>query len=1021
MVKFLIYRPIAVCITFLALIFIGLVAFKKLPVSLLPDVPIPVITVKAENSELAAQEMENIVTNRIRQYLLQCNSVNDIQSVTRDGICVITLKFEYGIDMSVAAIDVNEKIDRSMNSLPEGMERPHVFKSSATDIPVFYLNLCYTGQNQENDMVVLSEYANNVVRRRLEQLQEVAMVDISGTVEPQITISPRDEKTASIGLEPEHFERVFNDNNLEMGTIKVNEGYYTYSVRLSNKQWGIEELKLLPVAVGDRIFMMGELAEINIDETDKKGIFLTGNQPGISLAVIKQSDAKVADLKKSLEFALYQLKQDNPRISVEITRDQIALLDYSISGLKQSLLIGAILAFLIIFAFLSDIKLPLMMGLILPISIIVSFMFFMFMNISLNIISLSGIILAVGMMIDNSIIVIDNITQFRERGESTSDATIKGANEVIRPLLSSALTTCAVFIPLIFLSGMAGALFIEQAITVSVGLGVSFLVSITLLPTLYFLFFRKTGLKNKSKSFNRKELIPLAKGYQTGFKFVFKHRWWFLTGFLLCIAAFPLLYKSIEKKSFPSFSQNEANLKIEWNENINLNTNLNRTKFIIDSLVDGNIFTDAWIGIQQYILVQDFSNDMNVTHLWLKSETKPELEKSIKKIREHISNHYPGADLTEMVNSNVFEKTFLQNGPDFELRVYNENNNDSILTYVKQIKKTIQEQTGMYPVNKNKENDYIMLRYDAVKLSLYGISPSKLINLLRSKLKNYQIGFYNAFNQQIPVAISEENKTMDEIISYETIQDKDKREIPLKAVLKVEKAFHPYEITSGKDGEYIALQYQMNNREQDKTENDLTRIVKKYFPQLKYSFKGQVYENNRLIKELSVILLISLLLLYFILAAQFESLTQPIIVLLEIPIDIAGALILLKLFGSSLNIMSAIGIIVMTGIVINDSILKIDTINRLRRDEGMKLMEAIHEGGNRRLRPIIMTSVTTILALTPVFFGYSMGVELQRPLALAIIGGLGIGTLVSLYFIPLIYWFLYKNSEKKLQHDTKIF
>ncbi len=1018
MVKFLIHRPIAVCITFLAFLFVGIVAFKSLPVSMLPDVPIPVVTVQVENREFGVQEMEKLVTNRLRRYLMQCNSLKDIESISKDGSSTITLQFEYGTNTGIAAIDVNEKIDRAMNSLPEGTSRPRVYKASATDVPAFYLNLYYTDTVNESDMVVLSEYATNVVRRRLEQLKEVAMVDITGVVEPQIKISPIAEKVKSIGIEPYHFQTAFEQNNLEMGVVKVNEGYYNYSVRLSNKQAGIEELRLLPITVGNRIFTLGELAEINLDEGDKNGIFLTGNQTALSLAVIKQSDAKIADLKKSLDGALYHLRNENPRITIAIARDQIALLDYSINGLKQSLFLGAVLAFLIIFAFLSDIRLPLIMGLILPVSIIVSFLFFKLFNISLNIISLSGVILAVGMMIDNSIIVIDNITQFRERGEKTNIAVIDATNEVIRPLLSSALTTCAVFIPLVFLSGMAGTLFIEQAITVSIGLGVSFWVSITLLPTLYLLFFSRKKVRKRKKNYRRKELIPLTGAYKKGFDFVFRYKRLFLVVFFAAAVSIFPLYKWITKETFPVLTQDEAILKIEWNENINLEAGRGRISKLVDLYKSAGIKVDAWIGNQQYILVREFSEGLNVTHLWLKAGQKDKLDSIIKETKEYFLLNYPLAEISKLPNSNLFEKTFMNNGADFELRLSNENDNAIDLELIRQVRDSIQLHTGYQAINKIKENDFIVLHYDAVKLNLYGITPSRFINNLRTKLKNHHIGFYTAFNQQIPVVITEKAKTLDEIISFETIKDKDKRDIPLKTFLAKEKATQPYQIVAAAEGEYVPLQYVPGNKNINKLEKHISRILRTSFPEVKFGFKGQVYENNRLMKELSIILLISVMLLYFILAAQFESLTQPIIVLLEIPIDIAGTLLLLKLFGSSLNIMSAIGIIVMTGIIINDSILKIDTINRLRRLEGYSIMDAIHEGGKRRLRPIIMTSLTTILALTPVFFGHSMGIELQRPLALAIVGGLGVGTLVSLYFIPLLYWFIYQKSEKKTKYDT---
>ena len=1009
MVKFLIHRPIAVNITFLAVLFLGIIAFKQLPVSLLPDVPIPVITVQASNSDYAATEMEQLVTQRLRRYLLQCDALKDIQSATSDGQCLITLKFEYGTNTRVAAIDVNEKVDRAMGALPEGTERPRVFKASATDIPVFYLNLTYAENNEKaGDMVILSDYAQNVIRRRLEQLDQVAMVDISGTRKAQITIEPRPEKVQSLGLEPYHFEQIFKQNNLEMGAIKVNEGYYTYTLRLSNKQFGIDELRLLPVSIGPRVFYIHDLADIRIEAEEPQGLYLANGTEAISLAIIKQSDAKVADLKDKLSSTLEKIEQETPSINLHIVRNQIALLDYSISGLRQSLLWGAVLAFLIIFAFLSDIRLPLIMALVMPVSIIISLLLFLVFDISINIISLSGIVLAVGMMIDNSIIVIDNITQFRERGIDIEHSTTGATNEVIRPLLSSALTTCAVFIPLVFIGGIAGSLFKEQAVTVSIGLGVSFWVSITLLPTLYFLLFKKqtSGIK---KRFRRKEFISVGTFYNRSFDFVFRFKIAFLVFALLAILGTAFLFTNIRKESFPSLSEHEATLKISWNESINLQTNKMRCLEIMNQLKIHSIYSDAWVGKQQYKLVRDFDNEASACFLWLKADDNSMTTNALHILTDYLSANYPNAGFEKLATNNVFEKTFFTTKPPLELRVYNENT-DSLLQKVQALKNTIYQETGAKTTNKIHEREYMLLRFDAVKLGLFGIDPTRLIGTLRAKLKQNPIGFYNAFNQQIPVVVKEDKQTLHDILLHETISDKDKRPIPLKAFLTLEKQTLPSTIVSGADGQYIPLQYASDSKNYKQFVTKTEQLLTKQFPGLKYDWKGQVFDNNEMIRDLTIILLISVLLLYFILAAQFESLLQPLIVLLEIPIDIGGALLLLFLFGGTLNIMSAIGMIVMTGIIINDSILKIDTINHLRRDEGMPLMDAIHEAGKRRLRPIIMTSLTTILALTPFFIGHSMGVELQKPLALAVMGGLGIGTFVSLFYIPLFYWMINKGN-----------
>ncbi|MFA5218119.1 MAG: efflux RND transporter permease subunit, partial [Bacteroidales bacterium] len=477
MVNFLIHRPIAVIMSFLAVLFLGLVTLFQLPVSLMPDIDIPEITVQSTSQGTPAREMEHSIIAPLRNQLLQVAHLADIESETRDGYGVIRMKFTHGTDINYAYVECNEKIDDAMNGLPRDLDRPRVVKASATDIPVFNLMISLKEENPDpSRFLETSDFVKSVILRRIEQLPEVAMVDLSGAVESELVIRPDNDKMRSLGLTDQDILSALEGSSASIGNLMVREGYYQYHIQFTNYIRNTEDVANLFVGHGERIVRLHELAELEIKSQERKGIFLNRQKESLCLSIIKQANSRMADLKSSLEQMMETYRQEYPHLEFELEKDQTRILTYSISNLGQSLLFGALLAMLVMFLFLKDLRSPLLIAFSIPVSLVICLLFFYLFGISINIISLSGLILAVGMMIDNSIIVIDNINQYLDKGETIHKACIHGTNEVIRPLISSGLTTCAVFVPLIFLSGISGALFYDQAIAIAVGLAASFIV-----------------------------------------------------------------------------------------------------------------------------------------------------------------------------------------------------------------------------------------------------------------------------------------------------------------------------------------------------------------------------------------------------------------------------------------------------------------------------------------------------------------------------------------------------------------
>lgn len=1039
MVKFLIVRPIAVVMVFIAAVVLGIVAYHTLPVSLMPDIPIPVVTVNITYKNSSARELENAVVKPVRAQLMQVAHLSEIKSETRDGQAVINLRFDYGTNVDYAFIEVNEKIDGAMNSLPRDMDRPRVIKASATDIPVFYLNLSLKDSDSlrsdnsneaNNRFIELSEFAESVIRKRIEQLPEVALVDISGTVSPQLTIEPDMQKMQGLNFSLAQLENALTQNNVNVGNILIRDGHYQYNIRFTSVLRNKEDVEKIFIKASGKIFQLKDIAQVTIDPRKRNGMFAANGKPAITMAVIKQANARLADMKDQIGELVDRFEKQYPGIHFEATQDQTQLLDYSISNLKQNLSQGLLLVILVVFIFMKDLKLPLLIGLSLMVSVIISLLFFSLMHLSINIISLAGLILAVGNMMDNSIVVTDNISQYRDRNFTVDEACIIGTGEVITPQLSSMLVNVAVFLPLVFLSGIAGALMYDEAVSVSIGLSVSYIVGITFMPVIYRLAYSRVFKAEnkiqrvKEKLFNVlgtgfKKIFDLDKVYTAGLDFTFRYKRLNIIMYLMMLPIGLLVLLAIHKEKMPAFTQTEVIITVDWNENINAGENKLRVSRLLKSIEPETVQSNSFIGHQQFLLNREKEMGPSEARIYVKTVSPEKVNLIEDKIKKFVSEEYGRARFGFEAPTSIFEKLFSSSEPPLvaEISMINSNIEPNIPSLIKTIKE-LNNDPSLASANKIPLQEHIVLTVDMEKLLLYNVSYDALLKELRTGFKENSIGMLRSFQRFIPIVITGKEMVITDIIGTKGIANNENVVIPLSTLVTISKGQDLKTITAGKEGEYIPLLFSPEGNQKDRFVKQITKTVQKS-GMFDVRFSGSVFSNLKLLKEIGILLIISVLLLYFILAAQFESLVQPLLVLMEIPIDIAAAILVLYVAGESLNLMSAMGMVIMCGIIITDSILKLDVINQLRK-EGYPLIEAIRTGGHRRLRAIIMTSLTSILAMIPLLFSNDLGSELQKPFSYALIGGMVVGTVVSLYLVPLVYWYIYRNEEmKKLRNDAK--
>lgn len=1009
MLKHIIDRPVAVTMMMFAAIVLGLVSMRLLPVSLIPDVDIPYITIQVNSDNMSARELDESAVRTLRQQLIQIEGLEDISTDSRDGHASVYLTFTHGTDMDYAFIEVNEKIDRTLSSLPD-IDRPKVMKSSATDIPAFYLNMT-AAESGVSAFTSMSRFATDVVAKRLEQLEEVAMVDISGQTEEEILVIPDRNKLVQMGLGQEEFERILRSSDISLGNLSIQDGQYRYNVKFKSEAGSIEELENLWFKHEGHLFQIKDVASLRRQPEKSTGLVRSDGKRAVCLAVIKQSDARMSDLKKSVHGLMEHFRTDYPQIEFEITRDQTELLEYSINNLIRNIITGVIFACIVIFLFMKDFRSPSLVSLTIPATLVFSMLLFHILGISINIISLSGLLLGVGMMVDNTIILVDNITDRWCRDGDLRSAVIDGTKEVTMPMLSSVLTTCAVFIPLVFTSGIAGTMFYDQAMAITIVLMTSYLVTVTVIPVYYWWWYKGCGSFRPSPLLSRISIDgPLHRWDERMMGWFLGHMWAAWAVLAVSAAGMLLCFKYMNKEKLPGMTYTETVMNINWNEQLSVEENERRISMLENEVKGSARQISSFVGSQKFILGHSGDLTASESSVYMKFDNRADLEEAEKTMAAVVAEEYPEASLNFEVSGNIFDMVFGDRESTLSVRL-RPLSRPEIETSV--LRETVSDLEKALPYADIPE---IAVKKDMVfvaqpeKLVLYDITFEQLAAVLKQALNENTLFTLVQGSHTLPVVTGDDAGSLEKILS-ETVIRQETRDIPVSEVMRQTYMEDLRSIVSGAEGSVYPLSLNIAPSDVPVTIETIDSTLRAR-GDFEAGYKGSYFSNRKMVSEMAVILLVALALLYLILASQFESLVQPLILLSEVVIDIFFSLTVLWILGVSINLMSLIGLIVICGIVINDSILKIDTINRLRK-EGYGVREAIMTAGSRRLKAIIMTSLTTILSVLPFLSRSNMGDDLQYPLSVVIIAGMAIGTLVSLFFLPALYYSIYPDDRKK--------
>lgn len=1022
-------RPIGILMCVLIVILLGVVSFSKIPVDLMPDINFPIAVVSTSYPGVAPQEIETIVTKTIENAIATVNNIKSIQSISSEGNSIVIAEFNSGTDMDFATLDMREKIDMIKGYLPDEVEDPLIMKINPNMLPIVTISV--TGNL---DDITLKRLTEENIKPRLERLAGVASVNLSGgrTREIQVNVDPN--KSAGYGVSLNQVITVLQTENLNLPGGTIEYGDKELLVRSTGEFENVEQIKNIPIIMSNGTTLyIRDIAEVIDTNKPIDSYSRTNGKNSISLSIQKQTNANTVNVARAVKDEIERISKEYTDINVDIVFDQGKYIEMSINNVVDNAITGGLLAVLILFIFLKNMRSTLIIATAIPISIISTFVLVYFAGITINIVSLGGLALGVGMLVDNAIVVLENIYRHRSEGFSRFEAAISGTHEVGNAILASTLTTIVVFLPIVFTKGIAGEIFKQLALTIAFSLLASLIVALSFIPMLSSRFLEiaephgniRNNLRNKIFYRWEQAIEGLDKIYRRVLILVLRHKLKTMAVvfaiFILSLSFIPL----IGSEFFPSMDQGMFTVDIEMPKGSLLEKTNEVTKkveemiFQIPELESMHVDvggSDALSG------VSGSSGDSATISVTLKSlkDRQRSTSEIVEEVRRWVKN-IPGAsikvtDLSSMFGSMVsLESVSIQiSGPDLE----------TLESISKDVEKIVAETEGTRQVessvSEGRPEAQIYVNRD--KASAYGLSTTQVASVIRTAVEGRVATTYKVNGTEIDIKVQyPENKinTLEKLRAVSLLSPLG-IQVPLMDIAEIKVEQGPTSITRSDQERYVTVTADVFGRSSGDVNEELKRKLENYRLPDGYSIKF-TGENEMMVEafeDLTLALILAIILVYMVMAVQFESLLHPFTIMFSVPVAYSGSILGLLITNKPLSVPAFIGVIMLAGIVVNNAIVLVDYINILK-GRGMDTESAIIKAGPTRLRPILMTTLTTILALIPLALGLGEGAEAMAPMAIVVIFGLTTSTLLTLLIVPVMYCIfdniLMKFKDKKVK------
>lgn len=1000
----------------LVLIVLGTVSLTRISIDLLPKMTLPIAAVMATYPGAGPEEIEELVAKPLESVLATVSNVDSIQSISSADAATIIVQFNWGTDMDFATLDMREKIDLALSRLPDGVDRPMVVKFDPSMMPITILSVSSEGR----DLASLKTLLEDKVAPRLERIDGVAYATVMGGPQEEVRVLVDSRRLAGYGFSLAQLVQALKAENLNMPGGTIDQGTREFILRTTGEFKSLDELRNLvlmsPQGVGVRL---GDLADVEEVEDQKEYTLLNG-RPSIGIMIQKEAGANTVKVADQVHREMDRLSRELSGIKYSYVFDQAKFIQRSIGNLTSNAVSGAVLAIIILYLFLRNVRSTLVIALSIPISFIATFTLVYFNGLTLNMMSLGGLALGVGMLVDNSIVVLENIYRHREEGESRLLAAQNGAGEVAMAITASTLTTIAVFLPIVFIQGLTAQIFRELALTVTFSLLASLLVALTVVPMLASKILVINGNSDttpgrpsvfyRASHWMGRRLAALNDRYRALLAWALDHRRAALLGaaaaFILSLLAVPL----VGAEFFPATDAGRLSVSVKLPSGTTLEETdkvAERVGQIVSAYPEvETVFVSAGRSLQGGSMS---GSDSNTASLNIELKPKSERRRSDREIADAIRRQVakiPGAeirvsvsDVMSMGGGGVSQAISLSiRGDDLNVLRGLAAKAEAL---VAEVPGTREVQTSF-----SEGRPEVQVRLNRAKAASLGLSAAQVAQTVSTAVQGQVATEYRVGGKEkdIRVQLAEESANSLAALRSLLISTPTGLTVPLADVADIVIARGPVTIDREDQARVVTVSCDVFGRPLGGVSQDIRRQLAglKLPPGYTITFGGQNKEMTDAFAGLSLALGLAVILVYMVMAAQFESLLHPFTIMFSMPLALIGVVLALLITRKAVSVPAFIGVIVLAGIVVNNAIVLVDYINALRA-RGLGMREAILTAGPVRLRPILMTTLTTVLGLIPLALGLGEGGEMQAPLAITVIGGLSMSTLLTLVVVPLVY------------------
>lgn len=1013
-------RPVGVIMIVLAIIALGFVSVRNLAVDLFPEIELPIAVVATNYEDAAPEDVENLISRPVESAVSTVQGIDTVQSQSQSGASLVMMMFKNGTDLDQAMLDVREKIDQIKGMLPEQAGDPSILRFSPEALPVMYIGL--TGK----DAATLTELADNQIVPFLERQEGVASVTVEGAKIREIQLVVDPAKLQQYGVTTQMIQQALGESNQSASVGTVDKGNKDLQLRVTGEFDSIDDIRETVIQTeSGAILHVDDVAEVKDTYKEASSASLVNGEESIVLSIMKQTDANTVAVANTVQKNLETIQAElGDEVNLDVIIDTSEFIQMSVDSVLSNIIIGGAISFFILLLFLKSIRATFVIGLSIPIALISTFALMYFTGHTLNVLTLGGLALGIGMMVDSSIIILENIYTYRKNGESLKDAAIKGASELTPAVIASTTTTIVVFLPMVFVEGIAADLFMPLGITVAFSLIASLVVAITLVPMLSSKLLAK-AMEDKGRRYWFDRFLDwLRNKYSNALKKVLKYCKTSVFVVILLIVGSLALTPLIGAEFIPASDQGQAMINVETEPG----TKFEYTYKIVEQVNEVLAGYDEVLDVS-YVVVSSSGGMMGAggsnggASYTLMLTPASERTKSTTKIVQEMDEQLqqiPGAEITATAmdggaNMSMGDPVqIILNGPEHDvLRSLSEQVVDEISTVEGVFNPTTGASDGI---------PHMEIHVDEEKAAMYGLTPSQVTGQIQLQFNGQIATQYREAGKEIDVTLiypEDQRSTINDIRDMK-IQSTNGARLPLEEVATFEETQGPATLQRENQQPQMNVSSALVDRDLASVIQDIdAKLGAMNFPEgYSYSIGGQAEDMVEAFGQLALALIFAIFLVYAVMAVQFENFLFPFIIMFALPTTVIGVIIGFLITGISFSIPAFIGIIMLAGIVVNNSIVLVDYINILRR-RGMTRSKAIVEAGRSRLRPILMTTLTTVLAMVPLGLALGEGAEMQQPLAITIIFGLSASTIFTLFFVPVIYIILDNITEKFTRRKKK--